>query len=139
MEHEHEKYQNIKETILLIAWNLIEKNKNNYVTNETKIIQDVKELSDYYELSHVKTKRLLDEIVNIDRWLANPKGYDNKVNKLQFIITPKGREQIDEILMSKGHKILEWLKAKAPILAKYIDETVIKPAIKSVIEKSIGN
>lgn len=136
MANEYEKYQNIKKTILLTAWHQIERARD-AKTNQTAIIRDLKQLFGVFGYSHSKVHKLLEEIVEIDKWLRYHRDYQGKINRALFAMTPKGRAEIDNLMKTKADKLMGWLKEVAPKVAKYIDETVIRPTIKAGIRQAI--
>lgn len=136
MTEEFDKYQNIKLAILIVAWDFIEKSRDLSI-NKTAIINQLKPLFDELDLNHQKVSVLLEEIVETDNWLKYKRGFDGKKNRMQFNMQPKGREAIDEFFKTKSRKLIDWIHDKAPSVAKYIDETIVKPAISAGINSTI--
>ena len=137
MANEYEKYQNIKKAILLTAWHQIEQARD-AKTNQSAIIRELKQLFKAFNFSHPKIHKFLEEIVEIDKWLRYHRDYQGKINRAQFAMSPNGRIEIDNLMKTKADKLIEWLKQVAPKVAKYIDETVIKPTVKAGIGQAVA-
>ena len=129
MTNEYEKYQNLKKVTLLTAWSQIELSRD-AKTNQSALIRGLNQLFKVFKFSHTKIHKLLEEIVEIDKWLRYDRDFQGKINRAQFSMTPTGRIEIDELMKTNADKLMEWLKEIAPKVAKYIDETIIKPMVK---------